>query len=114
SRRFKTERMRHGGARPRAGRKPAPGESYEAAGRRKETALDDLRELEVRKRRGELVDAAQVAREWADVLRTVRAGMLAIVSRLRARLPHLTPDAHAVDHEIRAALTAAIARRHPG
>lgn len=39
SRGFKTERMRHGGARPRAGRKPAPGESYEAARRRKEAAV---------------------------------------------------------------------------
>lgn len=61
----------------------------------------------MRTRRGELLDAAAVEREWSDVLRQVRAGMLAVTSRVRSRLPHLTShDATVIDREIRDALTA--------
>jgi phage terminase Nu1 subunit (DNA packaging protein) len=56
--------------------------------------------------RGELVEAKAVEAEWADVLRTVRAGMLAVPSRVAARLPHLSKhDVAEIDAEIRAALT---------
>jgi hypothetical protein len=54
--------MPRGGYRPGAGRKPAAGESYEAARRRKESALADLRVPEVNVRRGNLLDADAVAR----------------------------------------------------
>lgn len=55
--------------------------------------------------RGELVPAGDVTREWAEVLRKVRAGVLAMPSRVRASLPHLTPSDMAVmDREIRATL----------
>jgi terminase small subunit / prophage DNA-packing protein len=37
-----------------------------------------------------LLDAAAVEREWLDILRGVRAGILAVPSRVGARLPHLT------------------------
>jgi len=48
-----------------------------------------------------------VARAWADVLRNVRAGVLAVTSRVRARLPHLSAqDAAVVDEELRQALAA--------
>lgn len=98
--------MPHGGARPGAGRKRAPGESLEAARRRKESALADLRVLEVRRRGGELVAADAVAREWADILRRVRTGVLAVTSRVRAQLPHLTAqDAAVIDRELRDALS---------
>jgi phage terminase Nu1 subunit (DNA packaging protein) len=57
--------------------------------------------------RGELVEAVAVQAEWSDVLRTVRAGMLAVPSRVAARLPHLPKhDVAEVDAEIRTALTA--------
>lgn len=89
------------------GRPPAPGESLEAARRRKETALADLRVLEARRRAGELVDVEAVAREWADVLRLVRSSVLAVASRVRARLPQLTAaDVAVLDEELRAALAA--------
>lgn len=56
--------------------------------------------------RGSLIDAGEVTREWAEVLRKVRASMLAVSSRLRASLPHLTAaDAAAIDREIRDSLT---------
>jgi phage terminase Nu1 subunit (DNA packaging protein) len=91
----------------RRGRPPAPGEALQAARRRKEVALADLRELEVNRRRGQLLDATAVEREWAGVLRAVRAGVLAVASRVRARLPHLTAhDAQVLDEELRAALAA--------
>ena len=95
----------HGGRRPGAGRKRASGESYEAARRRKESALADLREAEVARRRGESLDANCVEQEWSGILRMVRAGVLAVVSRARSRLPNLTAhDARIIEEELRTAL----------
>ena len=55
--------------------------------------------------RRDLVPAADVEREWADVLRTVRAGVLAVPSRVQQRLPHLSAhDVAEIDQEVRAAL----------
>lgn len=55
--------------------------------------------------RRDLVPAADVTREWAEVLRKVRAGVLAVPSRLRASLPHLAAaDLLAVDTELRKTL----------
>lgn len=57
-------------------------------------------------RRGQSLDAQAVARDWADVMRRIKAGMLAVVSRIRQRLPHLTVhDVEVIDREIRDALT---------
>jgi phage terminase Nu1 subunit (DNA packaging protein) len=96
-----------GGKRPGAGRKPAPGESYEAARRRKESALADLRQDEVRRRRRQFLDAEETERAWMGFLGDVRNGVLAVTSRVRAQLPHLTAhDAQVIDREIREALTA--------
>lgn len=65
-----------------------------------------LTEAKLRKFSGELVEAAEVELEWSDMLRTVRAGMLAIPSRVAARLPHLSKhDVAEIDAEIRAALS---------
>lgn len=55
--------------------------------------------------RRELIPAAEVEREWALVLRDVRAAMLAVPPRVQQRLGHLTAhDVAAVDREIREAL----------
>jgi phage terminase Nu1 subunit (DNA packaging protein) len=55
--------------------------------------------------RGSLLEAAAVEREWSDILRTVRSGMLALPSRLGARLPHLSRnDLAELDREVRVAL----------
>jgi phage terminase Nu1 subunit (DNA packaging protein) len=55
---------------------------------------------------GALVEASEVETEWSGVLRTVQAGMLAVPSRVAARLPHLTPhDVGEIDAEVRAVLT---------
>jgi phage terminase Nu1 subunit (DNA packaging protein) len=68
-------------------------------------AQADLAELKAAKQRGLLLDAAAVETEWSGVLRTVRAGMLAVPSRVAQRLPHLTPhDVAEIDAEVRAAL----------
>jgi len=54
---------------------------------------------------GKLVDAADVESAWSGVLRTVRAGVLAVPSRCAQRLPHLTPhDVGAIEAEIREVL----------
>lgn len=55
--------------------------------------------------RRELVPAAEVEREWSGVLREVRAGILAVPSRLRQVLPHLSAaDVEAIDAELRRVL----------
>jgi hypothetical protein len=71
-------------------------------------AQADLAETKAKAARGELLDAAEVEAEWSGVLRTVRAGMLAVPSRAAARLPHLSAhDLSEIDTEVRAVLTAA-------
>jgi phage terminase Nu1 subunit (DNA packaging protein) len=56
--------------------------------------------------RGELLHAADVEQEWAGVLRDLRAALLALPSRLGARLGHLTRhDLDTVDRELRDALS---------
>ena len=68
-------------------------------------AQADLAEIKGARLRGEMVLAADVASEWSAILRTVRAGMLAVPSRCAARLPHLSKhDVAEIDAEIRAAL----------
>lgn len=65
----------------------------------------DAAELKNQLLRGELVKASDVEREWAAVLRKIRAGVLSVTSRIRQQLPHLTAhDANVVDAEIRRAL----------
>lgn len=55
--------------------------------------------------RGELVPAAAVEREWANVLSFVRARMLAVTNDVAQALPHLTKhDADVIDRTVRAAL----------
>ncbi|MCO6385028.1 hypothetical protein [Oceanicola sp. 502str15] len=59
-------------------------------------------ELQNAKVRGEIIAAADVEREWADVLRGLRAAFLALPSRAAAKLGHLTPhDLAALDAEVR-------------
>jgi len=55
--------------------------------------------------RGELVRSSDVESAWSNVLRDVRAMMLAVPSRCGASLPHLSAhDVGAIDTEIKSAL----------
>jgi terminase small subunit / prophage DNA-packing protein len=84
------------------------------------TSLEDLRAAKLRlateqadklaianaARRGELLEAASVEREWASILRGVSTGMLTVPARVGARLPNLTRhDISIIDEEIRGRLT---------
>lgn len=52
--------------------------------------------------RGALLDARVVEREWSEILRNVRAGLLAVPSRAAQRLPHLNMhDVVEIDAQIR-------------
>jgi phage terminase Nu1 subunit (DNA packaging protein) len=56
--------------------------------------------------RRDLVPVADVEREWITVARQIRSGVMAVPSRVRQSLPHLTAyDADVIDREIRDALT---------
>jgi hypothetical protein len=98
-----------GGRRKGAGRPPGPApgpQSLREARRRKQVALADLRELEVAKLRGQLVDADAVVREWTEGLRRIRSVVLAVPSRVRQLVPHLSAaDVELLDRELRDALT---------
>lgn len=55
--------------------------------------------------RRDLVPAAEVEREWSEILRRVRSGCMAIPSRIRQSLTHLTAyDVQAIDAEVRVVL----------
>lgn len=55
--------------------------------------------------RRDLVKASEIEREWTAILRRVRAGILAVPTRLRQTSPHLTArDIAALDRELRAVL----------
>lgn len=66
----------------------------------------DAQALKNAKLRGDLVEAAEVERTWSDVLRQLRARILAVPSRLRVDLPDTPPTTfHAIDRALRDALT---------
>lgn len=65
----------------------------------------NLAELDFRKRSGELVEAREMTDRIADVFTRVRARLLALPTRTRQQLPHLTvADVGAVDVMVREAL----------
>lgn len=69
------------------------------------TAQADAAELKAASLRRDLVPAVEVEREWSGLLRLVRSGVLAVPSRLRQVLPHLTAsDMNAIDAELRCIL----------
>jgi len=72
------------------------------ADRRKAIALAELRELELRQRRGELLEAAEVQKQWAAGLAAVRDRMLSLPDRLGAVLAGRT------EVEVRSALREAL------
>ncbi|SPF81931.1 DNA packaging protein [Pseudoprimorskyibacter insulae] len=66
----------------------------------------DAQALKNSKLRGELVEAVEVERKWSDLLRGVRARLMAVPARLRADLPDLdAATTQAMDRAIRDALT---------
>jgi phage terminase Nu1 subunit (DNA packaging protein) len=89
------------------GGRPRSPTSARAWRTRKEAALAQLRELQLGRERGTLLEADVVARRWETLGREVRCAVLACTSRIRAALPHLTAaDAEVVDRELRQALVA--------
>lgn len=104
--------MPKGGARPGAGRKPRPVISLREARRRKEAALCRLRELELAQKEGRLLDADAVGRTWCAMMRDIQTSILAVPSRLRQQLLHLSArDIQVIDRELRDALAALAARQ---
>lgn len=89
----------------RAARQPTSPALADAKLRLTEAAAQKT-ELQNARARGDLLDAHAVAREWASVLRDVRAAVLAAPSRIGSRLPHLTAyDVGEIGRELAAALS---------
>ncbi|MGV8832546.1 MAG: hypothetical protein ACOH2N_11260 [Devosia sp.] len=76
----------------------------ESARLKKEQA--DGHEIKNAQTRGELLQADDVERTWADALRRVRSGMLAVTGRVRQQIDLPLADAAIIDREIRDALSA--------
>lgn len=69
-------------------------------------AQAEAQEVKNAKLRGELVEASEVERAWSDILRQVRARVLAVPSRVRADLPAIEAQTiTAFDRALRDALT---------
>lgn len=64
----------------------------------------DGQELKNRTLRRDLVSSSDVEREWSDILRKVRAGILATTSRVRASASLTAKQAVEMDAELRLAL----------
>jgi phage terminase Nu1 subunit (DNA packaging protein) len=65
----------------------------------------DTQALKNAQLRKELVAAEDVEREWASMIRTARSALLAVPSRLRQIIPHLTAEeVEAIDGELRRVL----------
>lgn len=79
---------------------------YKAARTRKELAIAEKAEVANAAARGELVRASDVEIAWSDILRDVRAAMLAVPTRVQAHIPTLTlADVDQLDREIRDVLS---------
>ena len=79
----------HGGKRAGAGRKPNLDRQqsldlYNQAKAKKEAALAELAEIEVRVKRGELLPADVVLAHWQGMIASMRSRLLALPSRLAA------------------------------
>ena len=89
----------------RAGRPSTGGDELKAERTRLAKEQADATALKNAQLRGELAPVADTLREWQEVLRDVRAAMLAVPSRFAASQPHLTPhDVEALALEIKRAL----------
>lgn len=92
--------LREGGSRRTAQDDPLKVEKTRQA-----RAAAEKLELQNAALRGDLLPRGDVERAWSDVLRDVRAQMLALPSRCGATLPHLTPhDVATIDGEVRSIL----------
>ena len=79
---------------------------YTAAKTRAAQAQADKLELANAAARRELLPAGEVEREWAGMIHAARAELLAVPSRIAARLGHLSRrDIESIDSEIHDALT---------
>jgi len=80
-------------------------ENYYRSRQRKESALADLRQLEVLRRAGELVPVAEVAALWTRRIQAARSALLALPSRVRAACAGVDEGViRAIDSELRAIL----------
>jgi len=78
----------------------------DAAKERKTLAEAELAEMRAAALRQELLDAKEVEREWSNIIRDIRASVMALPGRLAGRLSHLSPaDVSEIDSELREALT---------
>lgn len=85
---------------------PVGGESLVEARRRKAVAEADLKETQRDLERAKLIPAVDVERRMSDVFAAARAHLLALPSRAKQTLPHLTAsDLEALESVVREALT---------
>jgi len=101
-----TDTKTHGGARKNSGRKPGPtatdAQKFIAARARKEAALADLREMEVRVRAGELMIAEEVATAISTANARIAQSLLSLPDNLERRAGLTPQQAEAAEAAIHA------------
>lgn len=92
--------LREGGS-----RRVAPTDELKIEKTRQARAAAEKLELQNEALRGDLLPRGEVEREWSNILRDVRAQILAVPSRCGAALAHLTAhDLATIESEVRSAL----------
>jgi hypothetical protein len=90
-------------------RRKLPDEQFVDAQRRKESALADLRELELAEKRGELLNASEVSTAIHELISTAKSKLLLLGDELGDRLAAESDPIRCremVNAEVRSALTA--------
>ena len=73
---------------------------YNESRARSEYEKANLLELERKQKEKQLLPADQVERVWANTVATVKTKLLAVPTRLRQRIPHLTLEEVAIADEL--------------
>ncbi len=72
---------------------------------RREYARAQLLELDLQERLGELVPVSEVGAKFVEVVNAAKTKLLGVATRIKQRLPHLTPsDVQEIDDLLREAL----------
>lgn len=72
-------------------------ENLAEAQTRKESALADLREMEARKVKGELVEVSEVSAQWSGVCTQIRDAVLSIPSKVSGKLCAMNDERRIAD-----------------
>lgn len=79
--------------------------TYSKARAMREAYMARMAKIDFEERSGKLVESDKVQVEWQKIVTTAKSRLLAVPSKIRARIPHMTvADIATIEEEIREAL----------